>query len=357
MERNNRIDVVRCVANYTVILLHAGAAFQYCNPHSMEYKFWTSLCWDLCVAALPALFFISGYLLFTRYQLSTYPNKIWRRVKRLLVPYLIWNCTFVAFYLTMGHFVPRLNTRVATFGLDSFTGAFEKILSLTVAPIDGPLWFLRTIFFLSLCSPLLWLFLRNKIGRYLGFVIIVIAYYVCWYFDLHPGMRVTYPMFAITTFYIGGVLAVTKDAYGSFMWFKSKWWFCSCLIGLSICIYVTLLNEKNLSTNTALIGDIGRLLLTPVIFTIFYHLNVDKISSSRTYLFLKEMSFFAYAGHFLFCSMILHTVAPFLNFMTTGKFTLLIFIFCGIGVPVMAGIYWIGRRYFPNFMKLYDGSL
>ena len=122
-----------------------------------------------------------------------------------------------------------------------------------------------------------------------------------------------------------------------------------------------LLTLNNIRTdsdvNIALNSDLCKLCATPLLFVIVNQLNIAKITANKTYLYLKEMSFFAYAGHFLFFSMLMHTAAPFFGFMNTGKFIVLVFIFVCVGVPVMAGIYWIGKKYLPHVMKLYDGTL
>ena len=357
MERKIKIDVVRCIGNYLIVMLHAGAVFQYCISSTIEYKFWTYFCWCVCPAALPAMFLISGYLMFSRFSFTAYPKKISNRIRRLVVPYFVWNISFVIFYLIMEHFVPRLNARVSSFGLDSLGGAFEKICSLTVAPIDGPLWFLRTLFFMALCSPIFWLFLKSRRGRILGGVIIFFSYFLCYHFDLLPSMTLTYPLYAITTFYFGGVLAVTNEYYTRFKWFKSKMWLIPSFVGILLLGYTVYLNDSFQNTSSALIDDLGKLLLTPVLFMFVNHLNLESVYSNKVFCYMKDMSFFMYAGHFLFCSMLMHTAAPFLGFMTTGKFTVLVFIFVGVGVPVMAGIYWIGKKHLPRVMKLYDGTL
>ena len=52
---------------------------------------------------------------------------------------------------------------IVQFGLESWQGCIEKIFSFTIVPIDGPLWFLRTLMFFAILSPLLWLFLRIEL--------------------------------------------------------------------------------------------------------------------------------------------------------------------------------------------------
>ena len=102
------LDVMKCAMNYMIILLHAWAAFQYVQWNTVEFWSWTFITSHLCGLAMPTFFMISGYLLFQHYCLMKWPKKIQRRVRRLVVPYLVWNSLFVVFYLSLSRIVPRL---------------------------------------------------------------------------------------------------------------------------------------------------------------------------------------------------------------------------------------------------------
>ena len=74
--------------------------------------------------------------------------------------------------------------------------------------------------------------------------------------------------------------------------------------------------------------------------------------------FFRRSSFFLYTGHFLFCSCILHVLAPqFAEWHGFGKLTFLIVLFCTLGVAVNLGAYWLGRRVFGKLFGIWDGSL
>lgn len=358
MNRDNTLDVVRCISNYLIVLMHASAALQYCMIGGAEVDIWTFASCCVTQFALPALFLISGYLLFKNYTLKSYPKKILRRVKRLFVPYIIWNTTFVLFFLACKNFIPRLGARVESFGLESFSGAFSKILDLTVHPIDGPLWFLRTLFILSLASPLIYVVMKSKkiIIRYSGFLIIGALYFICYQTGVMYSLLMTYPLYAITLFYIGGLLATNKKEAASLA-FVSNWWVIPCAIGLVLNAFAIFTPSQSETPLYATLSDIGKLLMTPGLFYYVSKLDVVTISRNKFFIYAKDMSFFAYAGHFLFCSMIMHTAASYLSFMNNGKATILILLFCVVGVPVMAGIYWLGKKFAPHMMKLYDGTL
>lgn len=357
---NNRsnIDVVRCISNYLIIIMHASAALQYCTGGRGEIIFWTFICGCLTQFALPALFLISGYLLFKRFSLAAYPDKIFRRVKRLLVPYVVWNVTFVCFYLFLKSIVPRLGDRVAQFGLDTFSGAFSKVLDFTVHPIDGPLWFLRTLFILALVSPIFFLILKSqlKIIRYSGFVVICVLYVICYHIGIMYSLLMTYPLYSITLFYIGGLIATSNNNADNLK-FNSVFWLFPCVAGLVLITLVTFSPDLSRTSVYATFSDVGKLLMTPGIFYIVSKINVNSLINNGLFMFAKEMSFFAYAGHFLFCSMIMHTIASLIGFMNDGKATILILVFFFLGISVMAIIYKIGKMLLSHIMKLYDGTL
>jgi len=356
--RDFYLDQVRCFANYLIVVMHASAALQYCQLGGAEFEIWTFVCGCVTQMALPALFIISGYLLFKNYSIGNYYEKIKRRVKRLFVPYVIWNTTFVLFYLICGKMVPRLAARVSSFSLDSIGGAFSKVLSLTVHPIDGPLWFLRTLFALSIASPVIYYLvkLNNKLIRYSFFFIILAAYTISFYYGITDKLLMTYPLYAIMLFYIGGLLATSGNSIETLK-FNSAYWLIPYIIGLSMVTVVVYHPGYEHSPLGATMNDLGKLLLTPALFYFVSKLDNKKLNNSRLFGFAKDMSFFAYAGHFLFCSMIMHTLASYTGFISQGRSTILILAFCCIGVPVMALIYILGKKTVPKLMKLYDGTL
>ena len=337
--------------------MHASAALQYGNQGGAESGIWTFLSCCMTQFALPALFLVSGYLLFRNYSFENYPEKLLRRAKRLFVPYVVWNITFVGFFLVCKSFVPRLAARVSSFGLDTLSGAFSKILSLTVHPIDGPLWFLRTLFIFSIFSPLFFYIVKSKrlFFRYSGFLLLLIAYVVCCFYGYMQSLLMTYPLYAVTLFYIGGLLATSKKDVS--LEFKSNYWLIPSMLGLALMVLVIFSPQKAETPLFATFNDIGKLLMTPFLFYLVSRFNLGGKMRNSLFSFAKDMSFFAYAGHFLFCSMLMHTVAPLLDSMYNGKVTILIFVFCLIGVPVMALIYKAGKKFAPHVVKLYDGTL
>lgn len=355
--RSEGLDVVRCLMNYMIVLLHAWAAFQYVDCTTYEFYGWTFVCSHLCAMALPTFFLVSGYLMFQKFSLNVWPNKMARRVKRLLVPYLVWNITFVVIYLNMAKMTPRIAERVAMFGLDSVQGCISKIASLYVAPIDGPLWFLRALLMLSLLAPIMWLLIKC----WKGMVLLLVCF--LWVgaellFGLSKTLGNVIPSYGIFCFVLGGVVSVTGKNILEF--FNRKKWI---VIGLAACVIrAVLLIPYSVITDapsraTSFITQYLFVFEAPALIALVAQMKTESMARTKQFVFLKDMSFFAYAGHFLICSSYLHLIAPSLGFMHAFKFTTLILVFVGLGVPTMGVLYWFGKRSVPKLMKLWDGSL
>ena len=214
-----------------IVLIHAWAAFQYVKCSGVEFITWTAICTHMLWMAVPTLFMISGYLLFVGYDMSRYPRKMIRRIKRLAVPYIIWNMLFGVCYVLLARVIPSMSSRVASLGVDSFSGALANIFSLSDLPIDGPLWYLRLVFLFALVSPVLWLVMR------IGNGLVALALCAAWcvaesLLGLTAQLQLNAPAYAISCFVLGGVLAMHRKALVDM--FKCPWWivfgFCACTI-------------------------------------------------------------------------------------------------------------------------------
>ena len=100
--------------------------------------------------AVPLFFFISGFLFFYGVNVfgkSEYWYKLKKRVKRLLVPYLLW-----------GVFAILVKYIFFLFGENCaylFDGYFKCIYYVLWNPISYQLWFVRDLFLVVLISPLI----------------------------------------------------------------------------------------------------------------------------------------------------------------------------------------------------------
>ncbi len=133
--------------------------------------------------SVPIYFFISGYVFFLGVELTKekYIQKLRNRTKSLLIPYLLWNTLGVVALLCK--LLPFLNRYLpATYhlhfswhGLLSCYWIYDHTLvpdpvtetyvdNLFCAPIDVPLWFVRELMIVVLCTPILYYLLRRVRG-------------------------------------------------------------------------------------------------------------------------------------------------------------------------------------------------
>lgn len=350
--RAREFDLFRCAANYMIVLLHAwGAACQYCDQSSFESMTCAFFADKCCNVALAALFLISGHLLFRNYyDMSAWTRKMGNRMRRLFVPYVCWNLVFVSFYLAVGRLFPRVGQRVSGFGLDTFTGAVSKILHPFVQPIDVPLWFVRTIFVFALVSPVMWVALRRKRGRWIGLWAVTAYFLATDLFRLLPGVP-GYSGTALFLFYLGGLLMVCGRTIRDV--FESRWWIVPGVVGLGL----DLCDILGLGSPVAI--SVRNVLKMPLFFWLAGKAFVrwEGTFSGRWFGWVNRSAFFVYAGHFLFCSVWIHTLGSSLSFLTQGKAVALVVLFCVPGLATTFFAYWLGRRFLPRLLRFFDGSL
>lgn len=346
------IDAVRFLCNLLVVLLHASAATQYVTCHGVEYWVWQFLFGDFATILLPTLFLLSGYLLFRNYSNSSYKRKLFGRAKRLAVPYVAWNVVFVAVFCLFALVVPRAAARVEQFGLDTWRGCFEKVLSFSVHPMDGPLWFIRTLFVFSLFAPVFdWCYRKLPTWAIVALAVAPVA--LCAFFPAWAmRVRMTYPPYAFALFALGGLMASRRVSLVG--WFQARRRFFLPLGALSMAAGFIAFGLCGLR-HVPVLDALKMMAMAPLLWTLSTPMTrvVWRPWVRQT---VAPASFFIYAGHFLFASTMLHLCAPFVPDIP-GKLTLLCFVFVGLGIPVCWVAHRCARALSPRLTKIFDGSL
>lgn len=173
------------------------------------------------------LFFtISGFLFFNGIESAKqcFP-KIRKRVRTLLVPYLIWNVIFVLWYVILNA-IPGVGKYLNLNPTEIFSSFKEAIIGLYWKPASHQLWFIRDLMIFVALSPIIyyWVKYAKMYGCLLLFVISIFfdinctAYFVLGaYIALHSNLDnvsriITKKMFAICT-----TLWILVSLYRSFM--------------------------------------------------------------------------------------------------------------------------------------------
>ncbi len=121
---------------------------------------------------IPLFFFISGFLFFSRADFSGvryspspafYLGKFRRRINTLLIPYLFWNLACFAVTAVAGTFVGSEfaggDKTPADYVFSDWLEIFWQYKN--GMPADQPLWFMRDLIILTLCTPLVFIMVRH----------------------------------------------------------------------------------------------------------------------------------------------------------------------------------------------------
>ncbi len=127
----------------------------------------------LAYIALCWFFSTSGFLLFRNLTMDNYTEKLKKRAVTLLVPYFIWQ--FADFVLKtairfMHHERPALS--------ELFEDLTDGVFLPNQFPLNGPLWYLYILFFLTAFSPILLFILKNKKAGWLVIVAVTFTLYI-----------------------------------------------------------------------------------------------------------------------------------------------------------------------------------
>lgn len=157
----------------------------------------------LSIVANPLFFAISGFLFF--YGMAKvedcYP-KIKKRIRTLLIPYIIWNFIFVLWYVVL-KYTPGVSSFVNSNIIEMITegSMHHRLKVFFIDPIAFQLWFLRDLIIYVLLTPLFYLLLKRT-KLLLLVLLFIIATLALIY--LSPKIKVWGCFF----FVLGGYLAI-----------------------------------------------------------------------------------------------------------------------------------------------------
>lgn len=203
---------------------------------------------EMASVGVPMFFLISGLLFFCNISpdqsISDFTksggSKIYKRIKSILVPYLLWNL--------IAYLVRSIVYRKVPFSFNMlyshrvyFDWNWEQD-GFFMYPCDGPLWFMRNLFLVSLAAPVVFLFVKH-IRSCWGISILVLLYVanVGAFYDM--GMISTFCFFTL-----GAYLGINRWCVLSFIRDKG----CYLLVAYILCIIIDLLIMNTVSIHVYL---------------------------------------------------------------------------------------------------------
>ena len=305
--------------------------------------------------AVPLFFFISGFLFFygrEEFGRNVYFDKLRKRVKRLLIPYLLW-----------GVFVVGVKYIFYKIGWENSDYIFENkfiwIYYIIWRPLNIQLWFIRDLFLLVLISPLFY-FLLKKL-KFL-FVLLIGIFWLCWHKNIFALLNIDYYMWNMNVFDVFGF------DFGSVFFFSLGAWFAlfnkdftlefKKLFPIVIVLYFIFIMSKFICEDVYFSEVFSRLAIVfGLISAVVIVCMLVKNGKARRNMFLEQGSLFIYYYHIFF----LMYFCAFLKRL--GIFEIknslvytLVYIFIPI-ITILFGLwlYKIGMRYMPRVMNFVLG--
>lgn len=300
----------------------------------------------------PTFFFLSGYLFFREHTLNrkVYAGKIKRRFYSLLIPYLIWNAVMLmVMYLQerfMGGTSERMG-RIADYGWSDYLYAFWdcthswSFTDTVGQPANIPLWFLRDLMILSVCSPLF--YYVSKLRKPIGIILLCLIY-IC---PFHlPHLQ------NLSVFWFGlGVWTQMNDIdFVSFSEKSVKW--CIPLFILFSVIH-EVLAQKSVELPVDAVVPAMRMAEFPILIsTVSYIL---KKTSKRIPGKISKSSFFIYLSHIVPTAMLCSLTCKLLPH-ADGLLTIAYLVIPFVVTLLLILVYILLERFLPRTMKVLTGS-
>lgn len=135
--------------------------------------------YGLCASAVPLFFLISGFLYFkgceSQFGLKDYINKNKKRLRTLVLPYILWNIFTLLLFGAIQTLMPQMmsgkHALIADYSFRDWLMAFWS--TGEGFPINGPMWFIRDLIVLSVLSILIYPLIRNKL---IGLFIVILFF-------------------------------------------------------------------------------------------------------------------------------------------------------------------------------------
>jgi len=246
--------------------------------------------------AVPTFFIMSSYLLFRSFNgiwdFNQWSHKVKRRIKSLLIPYLIWNMIPILFYIAtviggaIIHNKPIQGLSEPISSLFSWHTYWDiKIDGSLTGPMNYPLWFIRDLMVHIILSPLIFIYIKTT--KIYGILFVLLYYLLGFNFISIPGLN-----FFVTIFFVmGSYLALNKiDIIEQFKKY-SNYIHPICIVSLFIAVYT-------FGSNLSISGYSFRIYIITGIISLFtisgslckkYNIKGKTIVTSST--------FFVYAAH------------------------------------------------------------
>ncbi len=340
------IGVLRFPLMVCVVLIHTTIPNQ--AEHVFVNVFDSYVIESFVRIAVPLFFFMSGFLFFNgvkKFGVSEYRDKLKKRVKRLLVPYLLWGG--IAIFVRYVFFL---------LGEDCilFDVCGKWVYFIVWDPFNYPLWFVRDLFCVVLISPVIYFFIRRL--KFL-FVLLLGAAWLFWHKNIFTLLGLEYYISTVNIFGLPGFDFVSLFFFSFGAWFalfnKDFTLNFKKLFQVAVVLYLVCAISKFVCSDVFWAEIFRRLaIMFGLICAVAIAYILVKNGKVKRNIFLEQGSLFIYYYHAIFLMYYMKILSDFHVFDVENEFFIFgVYIFIPI-VIILFGLwlYKIGMRYMPRVM-------
>lgn len=314
---------------------------------------------------VPIFFLMSGYLFFwSGLTKDSYQRKLKKRVKTLLVPYLIWNAVALLYgaIKTLPCFKSIFPNAVAHWSVGSFLSTFwgiyhcgvfynptaveETTKAVINSPQDLPMWYVRNLMIAVLLSPLFYVLIK----RFKHWLIWLLG--IAWCITVANATRddLTYQYQVFTTLFFfgwGAYYAIENiDLVASMRRFRIAPW-----LYFPIAIADMLTKEWEYNIYLHNVGIVLGIFTAVLLMSMLLENKRIKVNK-----FLAECSFFIFAFHSIFIRDIANVLVKICFIDSYIYMAALYFLVPIVDICICLGVYWLLRRFTPRLCALLTGG-
>lgn len=153
--RSTHIADLNLLLTIFIVILHSLYNPNKTIYHSGTYLSLYNILVTLFDSAVPTFFVISSFLFFRNLSKSQIIAKIKKRFKSLIIPYLIFSIFFACLFILLETKIGHKQYIISNLPWDIYKATY-----------DPPIWYLRTLFYFFIISPIIF-FIFQKTNKYI----------------------------------------------------------------------------------------------------------------------------------------------------------------------------------------------
>jgi fucose 4-O-acetylase-like acetyltransferase len=308
---------------------------------------------------IPMLFIISGYL-YALHDQKPYKQRTNKRLRTLLVPYLVWSAIGILFTLLLesfpygrnlvesSHIVQIDDTRQLLHDYRWYELAGRWILM----PVPYQLWFIRVLLIYNIAYPAILWCVTNRTGRWIFFSVALLMWLGTMGFVFFEGEGLLF-------FSLGVWMQKTDFSIETpGRWLRPKLWGVAFIMLAAIKTYLAFNGEAYFGNAIyPVLTLLHKLVILSGLIACWYGLDniVHWFMNKRWFVWLSTFAFMIYAMH---APMVAYLINPALALLNPLPGThLLAFIFLPLAmILVIIGIGALLRKFLPGVYSLLTGG-